>query len=244
MPEGWACRCGRGTLYDVLQVSPWCEPEVIQAAFRALARSRHPDVSRSVDAEEQMRRLNLAYQTLSDPAQRSRYDEELALEAARLPPLRPASAAGYGTGYAASSGVGAGARAATASAGAGARPGSGARATTGAGSGAPDGPSSSGAAASGQPAYQASIFDTRGNLVLPRSAIYVSVVMVVIIVVLIVMLLMDFLAEAPNTPDRPIRPPSGVLNTGRPSSSSSAPTWTFDLSGPSAEPGLSPPRTR
>src|SRR4051794_12964506 len=46
MIEGGPCRCGRGTLYDVLQVSPWCEPDVIQAAYRALARTRHPDVNR------------------------------------------------------------------------------------------------------------------------------------------------------------------------------------------------------
>src|ERR1700752_1294411 len=93
MREGLACRCGRGTLYDVLQVSPWCEPEVIQAAYRALARTRHPDVNRDADAEDQMRRLNVAYQTLSDPARRARYDEELALEAARpVVTARPAAA--------------------------------------------------------------------------------------------------------------------------------------------------------
>src|SRR5215212_4341025 len=92
MREGLACRCGRGTLYDVLQVSPWCEQEVILAAYRALARTRHPDVNRSADAEEQMRRLNIAYQTLSDPARRVRYDEELALEVARPVVARPTPA--------------------------------------------------------------------------------------------------------------------------------------------------------
>src|SRR5215211_5806124 len=88
MREGLACRCGRGTLYDVLQVSPWCEPDVIQAAYRALARTRHPDVNRDPDAEDQMRRLNVAYQILSNPARRVRYDEELALEAGRPAPGR------------------------------------------------------------------------------------------------------------------------------------------------------------
>src|SRR5919107_1320808 len=98
MREGLACRCGRGTLYDVLQVSPWCEPEVIQAAYRALARTRHPDVNRDADAEEQMRRLNVAYQTLSDPERRARYDEELALEAARpIVTARPSSPSAPGS---------------------------------------------------------------------------------------------------------------------------------------------------
>src|SRR3954447_2318959 len=92
MRDTGICRCGRGTLYDVLQVSPWCEPEVIQAAYRALARTRHPDVNRDPDAEDQMRRLNVAYQTLSDPTRRMRYDEELALEAARPISARPAPA--------------------------------------------------------------------------------------------------------------------------------------------------------
>src|SRR5882672_3894885 len=88
MAESLICRCSRGTLYDVLQVSQWCEPEVLQAAYRALARTRHPDVNRDPDAEEQMRRLNAAYHVLSDPARRARYDEELVLEATRPMPGR------------------------------------------------------------------------------------------------------------------------------------------------------------
>src|SRR5688572_32680348 len=111
MREGLACRCGRGTLYDVLQVSPWCEPEVIHAAFRALARTRHPDVNRDSDAEEQMRRLNVAYQTLSDPGRRARYDEELALEAAARPAVarpapEPAAATAWAAPRAAANGTG------------------------------------------------------------------------------------------------------------------------------------------
>src|SRR5512132_2712966 len=92
MRETTVCRCGRGTLYDVLQVSPWCEPEVIQAAYRALARTRHPDVNRDRNAEDQMRRLNVAYQTLGDPVKRAHYDEALTLEASRnasSPPAAP-----------------------------------------------------------------------------------------------------------------------------------------------------------
>lgn len=90
MAEGGPCRCGRGTLDDVLLVSLWCEHEVIQAAYRVLAQTRHPAVNRDRDAEDQMRRLNVAYQMLSDPVQRARYDEELALEAVRIVTARPA----------------------------------------------------------------------------------------------------------------------------------------------------------
>ena len=212
MPEGWTCRCGRGTLYDVLQVSPFCEPEVIQAAFRALARSRHPDVNRSPDAEEQMRRLNVAYQTLSDPALRARYDEELALEAARPPMVRPAPAAGTGTGAGSPR---------TGAAPAGARAGAG-----------------SASGASSASAYQPTMFDGRSDMVLPRSTVYVSVVMVIVIVVLLVLLMLEYLANSPVSPS-PVRTPAGYQQPA-----SSAPSWSFDLSGPSVEPGLSPPRSR
>jgi len=212
----------------VLQVSPWCEPEVIQAAFRALARTRHPDVNRSVDAEEQMRRLNVAYQTLSDPALRARYDEELALEAARPVLARPAPAAGAGVGAAPP------ARPSASPSAAGARPGG--RATAG-----PQGAAS--AASSSASTYQPSAFDARGDMVLPRSTVYISVVMVVVIVVLLVMLMVEYLADGPAIPGRGIRVPAGILNTSG-GTSSSGPSWSFDLPGPSAEPGLSQPRSR
>ena len=68
------------SLYDVLQVAPWCDAEVIHAAYRALARRWHPDLNRGPEAEAQMRQLNAAYQVLSDPQQRASYDRERARE--------------------------------------------------------------------------------------------------------------------------------------------------------------------
>jgi curved DNA-binding protein CbpA len=65
-------------LYDLLQVSPGAAPEVIHAAYRALARQCHPDVSGDPEAPKAMRRLNAAYQVLSNPARRARYDALLA----------------------------------------------------------------------------------------------------------------------------------------------------------------------
>src|SRR5207244_3171645 len=47
-----------------------------------LARSYHPDVSASPDAQRQMRQLNAAYGVLSDPSRRARYD------AVRMRPMR------------------------------------------------------------------------------------------------------------------------------------------------------------
>jgi DnaJ domain len=83
MPTGVGATLERRiNLYEVLQVSSNASPEVIQAAYRALARSYHPDVNPSPDAAYQMRQLNAAYSVLSDATRRARYD------AVRLRPMR------------------------------------------------------------------------------------------------------------------------------------------------------------
>lgn len=61
-------------LYEVLQVSPEANTEVIRAAYRTLARSHHPDVNPDPEATRHMRRLNAAYEILCDPGRRARYD--------------------------------------------------------------------------------------------------------------------------------------------------------------------------
>jgi hypothetical protein len=65
------------TLYDLLQVLPNADPAVVQAAYRALARVNHPDVSGEAGSDEMMRRLNEAYALLSDPRSRQTYDLKL-----------------------------------------------------------------------------------------------------------------------------------------------------------------------
>lgn len=62
--------------YSILQVHESAEPEVIEAAYRRLARKYHPDVSTSPNATETMQRLNDAYAVLSDPGKRSAYDDQ------------------------------------------------------------------------------------------------------------------------------------------------------------------------
>lgn len=61
-------------LYDILQVAPHAEPEVIESAYKRLARKYHPDVNHAADAHERMRVLNQAYEILSNPTERARYD--------------------------------------------------------------------------------------------------------------------------------------------------------------------------
>ena len=57
--------------YRTLQVIPEAEPEVIRAAYRALARKHHPDLGGS---QAQMALLNAAWETLGDLEGRARND--------------------------------------------------------------------------------------------------------------------------------------------------------------------------
>lgn len=63
-------------LYEILQVHPSAEPEVIKAAFDKLALKYHPDVNKSDQADGIMKTLIRAYKVLSDPAKRLAYDLE------------------------------------------------------------------------------------------------------------------------------------------------------------------------
>lgn len=60
-------------LYHVLQVDPAADPEVIQAAYRVLARKHHPDL---VGDEQGMKALNAAWEILGDAVLRARYDRD------------------------------------------------------------------------------------------------------------------------------------------------------------------------
>ena len=63
--------------YSILQVARHADAEVIEAAYRRLARKYHPDLHPGAEATERMKRLNEAYDTLSDPTKRTLYDREL-----------------------------------------------------------------------------------------------------------------------------------------------------------------------
>ncbi len=81
--------------YDILGVSKDASTDDIKKAFRAKARTMHPDVSKAPDAEERFKEVTEAYETLSDPDKRSRYDAVRAGGFTTENPFRPA---GGGTG--------------------------------------------------------------------------------------------------------------------------------------------------
>jgi molecular chaperone DnaJ len=67
--------------YATLGLDRDCTDAQIRAAYRALARQHHPDVnpdSRAAITQTQI--INLAYEILSDPAQRRAYDEEISAQ--------------------------------------------------------------------------------------------------------------------------------------------------------------------
>ncbi len=69
--------------YEILQVSPNAEDEIIQAAFRRLALKWHPDrCPGDQAAADRMKLINKAYAVLSDPRQRGEYDRRRRLASA------------------------------------------------------------------------------------------------------------------------------------------------------------------
>jgi len=61
-------------LYDILGVGRDASADDIRKAYRRLARELHPDVSGDPTAEERFKEVSGAYEILSDPEKRARYD--------------------------------------------------------------------------------------------------------------------------------------------------------------------------
>lgn len=59
--------------YEILQVSPLAEAEVIDAAYKRLAQKYHPDVNKSPESHSRMKLINMAYSVLGDRDKRKAY---------------------------------------------------------------------------------------------------------------------------------------------------------------------------
>ena len=77
--------------YRVLQVDPQADPDVVEAAYKRLARKIHPDVSAAPDAGARMRELNEAYAVVGDASRRAGYDAKRRRGRAERPMVTPAA---------------------------------------------------------------------------------------------------------------------------------------------------------
>lgn len=66
--------------YDILEVSKNASPEIIEKAYKTLVKKYHPDLQKSEDKnkyEEKIKKINEAYDILSDSEKRKNYDLNL-----------------------------------------------------------------------------------------------------------------------------------------------------------------------
>jgi hypothetical protein len=72
MQETWEARWK--DYYQILQVQPSANMEVINDSFEKLARKYHPDLNKDTASLNQMKDLNVAFEVLSNPAKKAAYD--------------------------------------------------------------------------------------------------------------------------------------------------------------------------
>jgi molecular chaperone DnaJ len=60
--------------YKILGIDRKADEKTIKSAYRKLARKYHPDVAKTKDAEARFKEATEAYEVLSDPEKRKRYD--------------------------------------------------------------------------------------------------------------------------------------------------------------------------
>ena len=66
--------------YEILEIDRNASPEIIDKAYKTLAKKYHPDLqdeAHKKESEEKFKIINEAYQVLSNPEQKDLYDQKL-----------------------------------------------------------------------------------------------------------------------------------------------------------------------
>ena len=93
--------------YQTIGVARTATEKEIKSAYRRLARQYHPDVNKDSKATERFKLINEAYEVLSDPKKRAKYDQlgadweriEREQEFARQYRSQPGQGAGEAAGF-------------------------------------------------------------------------------------------------------------------------------------------------
>ncbi|HEY2887217.1 MAG TPA: DnaJ domain-containing protein [Candidatus Limnocylindrales bacterium] len=83
--------------YKILQVDSEAEDEVIQAAYRRLARKYHPDLAETPEAAARMAAINAAWELIGEPAARAAFDRKRGARTARPTAGQPEPSAAPGS---------------------------------------------------------------------------------------------------------------------------------------------------
>lgn len=78
--------------YSILQIDSDAPLEEVRSAYKRLALFTHPDLSGHPQANQQMQRLNEAFEVLSNPEKRAQYDQDRTAASALTPVEKPAPA--------------------------------------------------------------------------------------------------------------------------------------------------------
>ena len=63
--------------YEILEVDKNASEEVIEKAYKTLAKKYHPDLHNNSNCQDKMRQINEAYEILSNDFKRREYDEKI-----------------------------------------------------------------------------------------------------------------------------------------------------------------------